>query len=167
TSPTTPPTSSKMPRMITKRFMRLQKKNGPSITPPRSTSAKKWLQTEGGSGTAGGSGGSSGFFGSFRGRGSFAATLGLRWGSGSFADQFRSHDAGNKQLGAMIIEIHGSPFRIGSGNDTKAEHFMFDGLTFLHYLHNALLVHPVHIGFESLGVGAPAATRTPLKQARG
>src|SRR5205823_14772519 len=81
------------------------------------------------------------------------------------------HDAltisGNKQLGTMIIEIHGSPFRIGSGNDSQAVHFMFDGLTFLHYLHNALLVHPVQIGFESLGVGAPAATRTPLKQARG
>src|SRR5215472_5589256 len=129
-----------MPKMITKRFMRLQK-NGPPITPPRGTGAKKWLQSERGSGTAGGSG--RGFFRSFRGCRSFAATLGLRWGSGSFADQFRGHDARNKQLGAVIIEIHGSPFRIGSGNDSQAVHLMFDGLTFLHYLHNGLLVHSV------------------------
>src|SRR5260370_2555905 len=71
--------------------------------------------------------------------GGFTATLG-RWRSrGRFANQFGRHDARYEQLGAMIVKIHGGAFLVGSGHDTQAVHFMLDGLTFLHHLHNVLL----------------------------
>jgi hypothetical protein len=43
----------------------------------------------------------------------------------------------------MVVEIHGGAFLIRRGYDAQAVHFMFDGLTFLHCLHNILLDHAV------------------------
>src|SRR5881398_3928388 len=72
-----------------------------------------------------------GFLGGLGCCGSFTATLGLRRSSGRFADQFGRHNARYEQLGAMIVKIDGGPFLVGSGHDTQAVHFMFNGLTFL------------------------------------
>src|SRR5689334_23555261 len=154
--------------MMTKRFMWLQTYHKlsadlwgkPLNTPLHRNGAKEWQsQARKDSGTAGSG---RGFLGSFGSRGSFAAPLGLRRRGGSFTDQFGGHDAGNKQLGTMVVKIHGSAFLVGSGDDSQAVHFMFDGLTFLHYLHNVLLDHalsriPIRISWSE----APAATRAP------
>src|SRR6266576_7204951 len=80
-----------------------------------------------------------GFLGGLGCCGSLTATLGLRRSRGRFADQFRRHNARYEQLGAMIVKIHRGAFLVGSGHDTQAVHFMLDGLTFLHHLHNVLL----------------------------
>jgi hypothetical protein len=91
------------------------------------------------------------FLGGFRGGRCFAAPLGLGWRGRSFTDQFRRHDAGDEQLGAVIVEIHRGALHIGGGHDSQAVHSMLDGLTFLHYLHNVLLDHSYCFSrFESL-----------------
>src|SRR5690348_8524421 len=135
--------------MMTKRFMWLQTYHKlsadlwgkPLNTPLHRNGAKEWQsQARKDSGTAGSG---RGFLGSFGSRGSFAAPLGLRRRGGSFTNQLGGHDTGNKELGTMVVKIHGSALLVGSGDDSQAVHFMFDGLTFLHYLHNVLLDHSV------------------------
>src|SRR5207302_4539033 len=97
-----------------------------------------------------------GFLGGLGCGGGLAATLGLRWSRGRFAGQFGRHDAGYEQLGAMIVKIHGGTFLVGSGHDTQAVHFMLDGLTFLHHLHNILLdALADNLDSKSLGEEAP------------
>lgn len=39
----------------------------------------------------------------------------------------------------MIVKINGGTFRVRCRDDSQSEHFMLDGLAFLHYLHNFLL----------------------------
>jgi len=96
-------------------------------------------KTNSGAGGGGSSNGSSGLLGSFRGGGGFAAALGLGRNSRSFADQFRSHDAGDEELGTVVIKIDGRPFLIGRSDNSESVYLMLDGLTFLHYLHRILL----------------------------
>src|SRR5262249_14738498 len=85
------------------------------------------------------SSGGSGLFRGFRSRGGLAAALGLRRGSGGFADQFSRHDAGHEELCAMIVAVHGGAFTIGGGDDAQSIYFMLDCLTFCHCLHDVLL----------------------------
>jgi len=95
------------------------------------------LGASSGSGGRGSSGG--GLLRGLRDGGGFAAALGLRRNSRSFADQFRSHDAGDEELCAVIVEINRCAFLIGRSDNSESIHLMLDGLTFLHYLHRILL----------------------------
>src|ERR1051325_9185318 len=59
------------------------------------------------------SGSSSGLLRGFRGRGGLAAALGLGWNGGRFADELSGHDAGDKELGTMIVKINRGALLIG------------------------------------------------------
>lgn len=76
---------------------------------------------------------------SFSGRRSLPPALSLRRRCRRFANQFRRHDAGDKQLRAMIVKIHGSAFLIGRGHHTQSINVMLDRLSFCHCLHECLL----------------------------
>jgi hypothetical protein len=82
-----------------------------------------------------------GFLGGLGNRRGFTAALGLGRRGRGFTDQFGGHNAGDEKLGAVIVKIHCGAFLVGSGHDSQAVHFVLDGLTFLHYLHNVLLGH--------------------------
>src|SRR6266436_4528741 len=92
-----------------------------------------------GANSGSGGSGSSGLLRGFRGSGGFAAALGLGRNSRGFADQFRGHDAGDEELGAVVVEINRRTFLIGRSDNSESIHLMLDGLTFLHYLHRILL----------------------------
>src|SRR5580704_9613306 len=84
---------------------------------------------------------SSGLFRGLRCSGSFAAALGLRRGGGRFTDQLCHHDAGNEQLGAVIIEINRGALLVGCGNNAQAVCIVLDCLSLCHHLHIILLNH--------------------------
>jgi hypothetical protein len=96
--------------------------------------ARKELRTACGSSSS-----SSGFLGGLRGGGSLAAALGLRRSGGRFTDQLCHHDAGNEQLGTVIVEINRGALLIGCGNNAQAVGIVFDCLTLCHHLHIILL----------------------------
>lgn len=79
------------------------------------------------------------------GGGGLAAALGFRRRGGRFADQFRTQHAGDEQLGAVVIEVDRGTVGIGRGDDSQTEEFVFNGLAFLHYLHNFLLENHVAV----------------------
>jgi hypothetical protein len=121
-------------------------------------------------GCGGGSGGSSGssgsgFLGGFRSGGSLAAALGLRRSGGRLTDELGYHNAGNEQLGTVIVEINRGTLLIGSGNNTQAVRFVLYCLTFCHHLHIILLDHVCVaetrsnlLGCSALEVEAPQCT---------
>src|SRR5467141_29052 len=149
TSPTTPKTRRMTPRMMTKRFMRvnlsqslISEREKHADTPP----APVWrrdLEIEGLDLDLGpaccGCGGS--FLGGLGCGRRFAPPLGLRRRGRCFADQLGRHDAGDEELGTVIVKIHCGALLVGSRHDSQAVHFVLDGLTFLHHLHNVLLGH--------------------------
>ncbi len=101
--------------------------------------------------------GSSGFLGGFGSSGSLAATLGLRWSGRRFSDELSSHNAGNEQLGAVIVKINRGSLLVGRGNNSQAVRFVLNGLSFCHHLHIVLLDHicVVETRFESLELRHP------------
>src|SRR5580704_9887674 len=101
--------------------------------------------------------GSRSFLGGLGNRRSFAAALGFRWRGRGFTDQFGGHNARYEKLGAVIVKIHCGAFLVGSGHDSQAVHFVLDGLTFLHYLHNALLGHSLKLLIR-ISWGEPTGT---------
>src|SRR5215469_1726251 len=109
-------------------------------------------------GPSSGSGGS--FLGGFGCRRGLAAALGLGRRSRSFADQFGSHHASDEQFEAVVVEVYRSALRIGSCHNTQPIHTVFDGLTFLHYLHIVLLDQARSRIRISLG-GVPVVAGTP------
>ena len=84
-------------------------------------------------------GGCCGFLAGFHGGGCLPAARGFWRGSGRFADEFRNENAGDEQLGPVIVEVDGGALRIRCGDDPQAVNLVLDGLPFLHYLHNFLL----------------------------
>jgi hypothetical protein len=112
----------------------------------------------GGNSSSSGSSGS-GFFGGFCGRGGLAAALGLRRRGGCFTDEFGHHNAGNEQLGAVIVEIDRGTLLIGSGNDAQAVCFVLDCLSFCHHLHIILLDHICVVELDSKLVRCRALER--------
>jgi hypothetical protein len=116
-------------------------------------------ETELGSAGGSGGGGSGGLFCGFRGGGGFAAALGLGRHGGSFADQFSGHDAGDEELGAVIVKIDRRTFLIGRSDNSESVHLMLDGLAFLHYLHRILLQISC-FEYSGFGVFWPLARRS-------
>src|SRR6266571_2225997 len=60
-----------------------------------------------------------GFLGGLGCGGGLAAPLGFRRCGRRFANQFGRHDARYKQLGSVIVKIHGSALLVGSGHGPK------------------------------------------------
>src|SRR5271170_2401576 len=89
-----------------------------------------------------------------------AAALGFRRRSWRFADEFRGHDAGNKQFRSVIVEIHCRAFLVRGGNNSQPVNLMLDGLPLLHRLHRILLGRftcSIRFGFESFCQAAYAS----------
>src|SRR5262249_16605189 len=124
-SPMTPAPTSKKPKTRMKRFMgcnpitgrtargsrrpgdeRAEKQKAPA--PLEAQGRFSYRKTMLGTCSGGGC-----FLGSLRGRRRLAAALGLGRYRRRFADQFCRHDAGDKELGSVIVKIDRRAFLVG------------------------------------------------------